>query len=78
MQIPGLLLNITTYSTVLSVVGGFCVSSAAQDIRLTGFLMWILSNCIWCGYFLKTKQYNPFVMFLIYLVTSIIGAYNNL
>jgi len=72
------LLDITTYSTVLSVGGGFLVASNERFIREVGYIIWIISNVIWCYHFGNTKQTNAMIMFFIYLITSIIGLYNNL
>ena len=69
--------DITTYATILSVIGAIYVCSPEQFTRLCGYGIWICSNLTWTGYFLQTKQYNPMVLFIIYLVTSIAGVLNN-
>lgn len=70
--------DITTYSTILSVIGAYFVALSSSNDRLIGFSVWTISNAIWCYYFFKTKQYNPMILFAIYLLTSIIGIYNNI
>ena len=67
----------TIYSTILSLIGAFMVSSSESGIRFYGFITWIISNCIWAGYFFKTKQYNPMILFLVYIAISIMGVINN-
>jgi hypothetical protein len=70
--------DLSTYATILSLLGAYFVASATEQFRLFGYITWIFSNLIWFVYFIRTKQYNPMMLFLIYLVTSIIGVYNNL
>ena len=72
------MLDYTIIATILSILGGFLVTSLSVDIRFYGYIIWIISNAIWLVYFYRTKQYNPAILFTIYLVTSIIGAYNNM
>lgn len=67
----------TTYATILSVSGAFLVASSIQSIRLIGFSIWVISNCIWSMYFIRTKQTNPSILFLIYLMTSGYGVFSN-
>jgi len=69
---------LTGIATGLSLIGGFLVSGASNDVRLVGFTIWVISNVIWSSYFLYTKQYNPAFMFIVYFITSCIGVYNNL
>ena len=70
--------DLSTYATIISLFGAYFVASAFQSYRLFGYLSWIVSNAIWFVYFIRTKQYNPMMLFLIYLITSIIGVINNL
>jgi hypothetical protein len=70
--------DLSTYATIISLFGAYFVASASQQYRLFGYLSWIVSNAIWFVYFIRTKQYNPMMLFLIYLITSIIGVFNNL
>ena len=67
----------TTYAIMLSVGGAFMVASPLQQIRLIGFIIWVISNCIWSIYFIRTKQTNPSILFLIYLMTSAYGVFSN-
>jgi hypothetical protein len=67
----------TTYAIILSVSGAFLVASSFQSIRLVGFIIWVISNCIWTIYFIRTKQTNPAILFLIYLMTSSYGIFSN-
>jgi asparagine N-glycosylation enzyme membrane subunit Stt3 len=69
--------DISLYATILSVIGVFLVASADQPIRLLGFSVWVMSNFIWIIYFYKTKQRNPSILFLIYLISSFYGIINN-
>jgi hypothetical protein len=70
--------DISTYAIILSLFGAYFVASATEQFRLFGYITWIFSNLIWFVYFIRSKQYNPMMLFLIYLVTSIFGVYNNL
>jgi len=67
----------TTYAIILSISGAFLVASSFQSIRLVGFIIWVISNCIWTIYFIRTKQTNPAILFLIYLMTSSYGIFSN-
>jgi hypothetical protein len=68
----------TIYSTTLSLIGAFLVTASTSDLRLYGFSIWIVSNLIWVGYFIKTKQYNPAFLFGIYFITACMGVMNNI
>jgi uncharacterized membrane protein len=65
-------------ATILSVGGALLVTSPDTFIRLTGYITWLVSNSIWMYYFKKTNQFNPMLLFLIYLIITIIGIYNNI
>jgi hypothetical protein len=69
--------DITSIAVVMSVAGAICVASAEQQIRMIGFVVWVVSNSIWALYFYRTEQTNPLVLFLIYLGSSIWGITNN-
>jgi hypothetical protein len=60
--------------TILSLLGAFLISI---NYNFYGFVIWIVSNILWVIYFKQTKQYNPMVLFSIYLITSVIGVINN-
>jgi hypothetical protein len=67
------LVDITTYSTLLSIAGAILVANPEKSFRLAGFVIWTISNGIWTIYFRNTKQYNPMVLFIIYLVYGVMS-----
>lgn len=69
--------DITTVATVLSVSGALLVTFPEQLVRFIGFVIWIISNTIWTIHFKSTNQTNPMILFMIYLVISLFGAYNS-
>ena len=63
--------------SIISVIGGFFVSSSIRANRCTGFVMWCVTNALWICYCYGYTFYEQIPMWTIYFVTSLIGVKNN-
>lgn len=59
---------------LISVVGALLVSF---NLYLYGFILWLFSNTFSIAYFIFQKQYPLVCQQVVFLVTTIIGVYNN-
>lgn len=59
---------------LISVVGALLVSF---NLYLYGFILWLFSNTFSIAYFIFQKQYPLVCQQLVFLITTILGVYNN-
>ena len=65
-------------AAIIAILGAVLVSNLSNEIRLIGFLLWIVSNGIWTYYGYKIKDFWVFFQFVIFLVISINGVITNM
>jgi hypothetical protein len=63
--------------TLLSIAGGFLVTSTKSKYRFIAFILWIISNAFWIGFNFYFKHYSPMFLFSVYFIQSAIGIYKN-
>jgi len=63
-------------AVILGMSGAVLVAMPANELRMTGFMAWIIGNLLWVVYGLRSDDHYTIAMFGFYLVTAIIGLYN--
>lgn len=61
----------------LAISGAALTTSLMPEFRFWGFAVWVLSNGFLLLEFLRQKQYEWVVVYIIYEVFNVLGAYNN-
>lgn len=71
-------ITIDYVAVALSVIGSFMVSLPHDWQRLVGFILFMIANICWikfCG--LRREFRSVMILNVLYLISSLIGIYNN-
>lgn len=62
-------------ATIISVIGGLCVTQIDPHVRIFAFMIWLISNTLWILYAKLERDYPVMITFIANWIVNLYGLY---